>query len=73
MAPRFDKTGMIGIVEIEKGEAEDVSDILDKLDLKKEDTGHLFLNSEYCVPSSRVKDGDRVAIFPSNMVIKWLQ
>lgn len=72
-APRLDRTGTIGIMDLEKGEVSEVSDILRMLDLGKEDTGHIFLNNEYCVPSSPISDGDTVAIFPSNMAIKWLQ
>ncbi|MDD1767632.1 MAG: hypothetical protein LUQ27_03570 [Methanomassiliicoccales archaeon] len=72
-APRLDRTGMVGIMNIDKEKVRDVSDILGMLDLRKENTGHIFLNSEYCIPSSLVSDGDTVAIFPSNMAIKWLQ
>ncbi|MGD0057062.1 MAG: hypothetical protein ABSB83_04300 [Methanomassiliicoccales archaeon] len=72
-ASGFDRTGMVGIMEIEKGEVRNVSGILRLLDLKEVETSHLLLNNEYCVPASTVSEGDTVAIFPSNMAIKWLQ
>ena len=72
-APGLDRTGVVGIMEIEKGKVRNVSDVLRLLNLKEVETSHLLLNNEYCVPASTVSEGDMVAIFPSNMAIKWLQ
>jgi molybdopterin converting factor small subunit len=50
-----------------------IADILKKYNIKQEDTGHLFVNSIYSGFNKKVKDGDRVGLFPSNMKLlyKW--
>ena len=50
-----------------------ITDILDKYGIEKEETGHLFVNGVYSGFKKKVKDGDRVGLFPSNMKLlyKW--
>jgi molybdopterin converting factor small subunit len=50
-----------------------IADILDIYSIEKEETGHLFVNGIYSGFSKKVKDGDRVGLFPSNMKLlyKW--
>jgi molybdopterin converting factor small subunit len=50
-----------------------ISDILDKFGIEKVETGHLFVNGIYSGFKKKVKDGDRVGLFPNNMKLlyKW--
>ena len=50
-----------------------IADILERYGIEKEDTGHLFVNGVYSGFTKKVKDGDRVGLFPSNMKLlyKW--
>jgi molybdopterin converting factor small subunit len=50
-----------------------IADILDNYGIEKEETGHLFVNGVYSGFKKKVKDGDRVGLFPSNMKLlyKW--
>ena len=72
-AQRLDRSGMVGIVMVEEGRAKTISDILSLLNLKVEETSHLFVNNDYCGPMRTVRDGDTVAIFPRDMALlyKW--
>ena len=50
-----------------------IADILNKYAIEKEETGHLFVNGIYSGFKKKVKDGDRVGLFPNNMKLlyKW--
>jgi len=50
-----------------------IADILNKYAIDKEETGHLFVNGTYSGFKKKVKDGDRVGLFPNNMKLlyKW--
>jgi len=50
-----------------------IADILNKFAIKKEETGHLFVNGIYSGFKKKVEDGDRVGLFPNNMKLlyKW--
>jgi len=50
-----------------------IEDILNKHSIDKEETYHLFVNGTYSGFNKKVKDGDRVGIFPKNMSLlyKW--
>jgi len=58
---------------IESNGIETIADILNKLAIKKEETSHLFVNGTYSGFNKKVKDGDRVGLFPKNMSLlyKW--
>ncbi|KYK33262.1 MAG: MoaD/ThiS family protein [Theionarchaea archaeon] len=62
-----------GTVEIEHQGIETVSDVLCRLNIKEGETSHLFVNGRYSGFRKRVKNGDRVAVFPKNMglLYKW--
>jgi len=68
-----DRTGEVGIVEVDGGRVRTIAAILEVLGLKEEEVSHLFLNNDYSALNRAVKDGDVVAIFPKNMVLlyKW--
>jgi molybdopterin converting factor small subunit len=60
-------------LHIESNGINTIADILNKYGIEEEDTGHLFVNGIYSGFSKKVKDGDRVGLFPSNMKLlyKW--
>jgi molybdopterin converting factor small subunit len=60
-------------LEIESQGIEFVEDILKKYSIEKDETSHIFVNGTYSGFKKRVKDGDRVGIFPRNMglLYKW--
>ena len=67
--------GMLPLnIELESDGIDTISDILEKFSIEKETTGHIFVNASYAGFNKKVKDGDRVGIFPkSNMSLlyKW--
>ena len=60
-------------MHIESDGIETISDILKKYAIKEEETSHLFVNGTYSGFNKKVKDGDRVGLFPKNMSLlyKW--
>ena len=60
-------------LNIESDGINSIADILDKYGIEKDETGHLFVNGIYSGFKKKVKDGDRVGLFPSNMKLlyKW--
>ncbi len=66
-------TGSIGKITIDtKGETT-IEGILRLLGIRKKDVSHIFLNREYSDLERKVKDGDRLALFPRDMALlyKW--
>jgi molybdopterin converting factor small subunit len=60
-------------LEIEIERIEYIEDILNKYSIEKDETSHIFVNGTYSGFKKRVKDGDRIGIFPRNMCLlyKW--
>jgi molybdopterin converting factor small subunit len=60
-------------VRIESNGIDTITDILNKFAIEKEETYHLFVNGTYSGFNKKVKDGDRVGLFPKNMSLlyKW--
>jgi len=60
-------------MHIESDGIETISDILKKYAIEEEETSHLFVNGTYSGFNKKVKDGDRVGLFPNNMSLlyKW--
>jgi len=60
-------------LHIESNGIDTITDILNKYAIKKEETYHLFVNGTYSGFNKKVKDGDRVGLFPKNMSLlyKW--
>lgn len=60
-------------LKIETQGIEYIADILKKYSIEKSETSHIFVNGVYAGFRKRVKDGDRVGIFPKNMglLYKW--
>jgi len=60
-------------LKIESQGIEYVVDILEKYSIEKSETSHIFVNGVYVGFRKKVKDGDRVGIFPKSMSLlyKW--
>ncbi len=60
-------------LHIESSGIDTIVDILNKFAIEKEETYHLFVNGTYSGFNKKVKDGDRVGLFPKNMSLlyKW--
>ena len=60
-------------LQIESNGIDTIADILKKYGIEKEETYHLFVNGTYSGFNKKVKDGDRVGLFPKNMSLlyKW--
>lgn len=70
----FDEENSLPLnLNIDSDENYTIADILEKFAIEKEETGHLFVNGVYSGFTKKVKDGDRVGLFPSNMKLlyKW--
>lgn len=72
-APGTDGTGIVGILEVDDGKVQSISDILKLLDLREDEVSHLFVNNDYSGPKRTISDGDKVSIFPRDMALlyKW--
>jgi molybdopterin converting factor small subunit len=68
----FEK-GAPSILEIESKGIISVKELLTKLGIEETQTSHIFVNWKYSGFSKHIKDGDRVALFPTNMglLYKW--
>ncbi|MFX0020312.1 MAG: MoaD/ThiS family protein [Promethearchaeota archaeon] len=60
-------------LKIEVEGIEFVADILKKYSIEETETSHIFVNGIYAGFRKRIKDGDRIGIFPKNMglLYKW--
>ncbi len=66
----------IGIYEIYENDLkalETISDVLKYLSVDLDEVSHIFLNREYSHHERKIKDGDRLALFPKDMALlyKW--
>ncbi len=68
-----DDVGAPSILNIENENITTVSDILKELNIEKTEISHIFVSCTYSGIKKKVRDGDRVALFPSNMALlyKW--
>ncbi len=68
VAPELDSTsGTIGLVDIAPAVVNTTADVLKKLEIKKEEVSHVFVNGKYSSLNKEVKDGAKVAFFPRDM------
>jgi molybdopterin converting factor small subunit len=70
---RQDAPGGARIIHVDSTNIKDVSDILNKYSIKKDEISHIFVNHTYAGPGKKVADGDRVSIFAKNQALlyKW--
>jgi len=62
------------IVNLPVEEGDTIEDILRRIGIPNEEIGsNIFLNGEYSALKRRVRDGDRLGVFPDNMQLlyKW--
>ncbi len=50
-----------------------IRDILEKLAIQESEVSHIFVSGKYSGPGKKVKNGERVGLFPKNMglLYKW--
>ena len=71
---RNESTGGIpSIITINDDELITISDLLRYLDIKPDETSHIFVNGTYSGFSKKITNGDNIGIFPRNMALlyKW--
>jgi molybdopterin converting factor small subunit len=62
------------VLYLETGGDESIQSIVNRLEIPPEELGPtLFLNGEYSGIDRRVKDGDRIGLFPPNMILAYRQ
>ena len=62
------------IVNLPVEEGDTIEDIIRRIGIPNEEIGsNIFLNGEYSALRRRVRDGDRLGVFPDNMQLlyKW--
>ncbi len=58
------------IAHIQAGEADTINDILRRIGIPRDEVGdNIFLNGRYSSFERKVKNGDRLGIFPDNMAM----
>ncbi len=58
------------ITHIQAGEADTINDILRRIGIPRDEVGTtIFLNGRYSGLERKVKNGDRLGIFPDNMAM----
>lgn len=60
-------------LDIEINESKTVLEVLNKLNIKKDEISHIFLNNRYSGIKKEVKNGDRIGIFPKRMGIMFVE
>lgn len=65
--------GLPSLITINNKELAKISDLLEYLNIKQSETSHIFINGVYSGFSKKIKDGDRIGLFPRNMglLYKW--
>lgn len=68
LAPNLDsRTSTVGVMEIDMETPARVSDILEELKLENDEISHVFVNGTYSSVTRKLKENDKVAIFPEDM------
>ncbi|MFX1394544.1 MAG: MoaD/ThiS family protein [Promethearchaeota archaeon] len=60
-------------LNIKDDSIEIVSDIIKKLDIRESEISHIFVNGKYSELGRKVKNGDRVGLFPKRMALIFLE
>ncbi len=63
----------LNMINLENDGIETIFDILKKFLIKESEVSHIFVNGKYCRPGKKVRDGDRVGLFPQNMGLIFLE
>jgi molybdopterin converting factor small subunit len=65
--------GLPVTIKIEDTSIHAVYDILEKFAINEDELSHIFVNGKYCGIGKRVKNGDRVGLFPKNMALIFVE
>ena len=65
--------GLPVTIKIEDTSIHAVYDILEKFAINEDELSHIFVNGKYCGIDKRVKNGDRVGLFPKNMALIFVE
>lgn len=65
--------GTPSTLNIEDESIEIVSDILKKLVIRESEISHIFVNGKYSELGRKVKNGDRIGLFPRRMALIFLE
>lgn len=68
-----DDEGVPSVLNIDSEGIETVFDLLKKFDMKEAELSHIFVNGKYCGLGKKIKNGDRVALFPRRMGLIFLE
>jgi len=65
--------GLPSIITINNEGLTTISDLLKHLNIKQNETSHIFINGVYSGFSKKINAGDRIGLFPRNMglLYKW--
>lgn len=69
--PGMSPDNYVAVTEMEIEDGATIADVLEKLGIRQEEVSHLFLNHDYSALNRRVRDGDRLAIFPRDMALLY--
>lgn len=61
------------VLQMKVKEEETIASIMQSLEIPPQEVAHLFLNHQYSSLTRKVRDGDRLAIFPIEMAVLYRQ
>ncbi|MFP4135784.1 MAG: MoaD/ThiS family protein [Candidatus Acetothermia bacterium] len=68
LAPELDKvSSSVGLLDLKLEQGSSIEDLLADFELEGEGVSHVFVDGEYSSLNRELKDGNRVALFPSDM------
>lgn len=65
--------GVPTIININNNKITTITDLLKHLEIKQNETSHIFVNGTYAGFSKKITNGDNIGLFPRNMALlyKW--
>lgn len=67
------ENGLPITLNLEQDKIKSISDVILTLKIKQSEISHIFVNGSYSGEGTKLKDGDRVGIFPSNMAAMFVE
>ena len=64
--------GLPSTLNIKNNKMDTVFDILEKLKINQSEISHIFVNGKYCSPGKRIREGDRIGLFPKRMALMFV-
>lgn len=65
--------GKPSTLKIDSNGVDTVFDILKKFNIKENEISHIFVNGKYCGPGKKVREGDRIGLFPKRMALMFVE